>query len=69
MSSVTPAALAARFNRPFRVVALLFLAITLIAGASRASASWDDSSAEIFEATDLATAVTEHMQYYWDDVF
>lgn len=70
MSSVAPAALAARLNRPFRVVALLFLAFTLVAGtSSRAAASWDDSVEEIFEATDLATAVTEHMQYYWDDVF
>jgi predicted metalloprotease len=70
MSIVAPAALAARFNRPFRVVALLFLAFALIAGtSSRASASWDDSVEEIFEATDLATAVTEHMQWYWDEVF
>ena len=70
MSFAAPAALAARFNRPFRVVALLFLAFALIAGTnSRASASWDDSVEEIFEATDLATAVTEHMQWYWDEVF
>lgn len=70
MTSVSFSSLAARFGRPFRVAFVALVTLSLIAGASgRAAASRDDTIDEIFEATDLAVAVTDHMQWYWDDIF
>lgn len=57
----------ARVLRPGFVALLVFALLSAASG--RASASADDTVEELFEAANLAVAVTEHMQWYWDDIF
>ena len=66
MRSTAFATLARRFRAGF----LALLVLTLLAGnTGRASASSDDTVGELWEATDLAVAVTENIQLFWDEVF
>jgi predicted metalloprotease len=57
-------------SRRARAGFLALIVLTLLAGnTSRTSASSDDTVEELFQATDLAVAVTDHMQQYWDEIF
>ena len=66
MRSTSFATLARRFQAG--LLALIVLAL-LAGNTGRAAASPDDTVDELFQATDLAVAVTEHMQWYWDEIF
>jgi predicted metalloprotease len=50
------------------ILALIVLTL-LAANTGRSAASPDDTVGELLVAQDLAVAVTEHMQWYWDEIF
>ncbi len=56
--------------RVLRVGLVSLIALTLVLSVTGgASAHGGHSSSEVFEASDLAEAVTVHMQDFWDDAF
>lgn len=64
MPSIAPAA------RLIRAGFVALIALTFVFSVTgNASAQRPHSAAEIFEAADLAEAVTVHMQDFWDDTF
>ena len=64
MPSIAP------FARLLHAGFVALIALTVLLGATNgASAQGRHSAAEIFEANELAEAVTVHMQDFWDDTF